>query len=252
MIHCDTHVHIYPGYDLGALLDAAAANLGATSGHTAALILTERASHAWYAEHLRRDETAAGRWRIAPHESGEALTAHAADSARIWIFPGRQINTLERIEVLSLLTDARIEDGLPLRTTIDRVRETGGACVLPWSPGKWSGARGSLVSALFASETHGLFAGDIAMRAPLCGTPEVFAREGLRILHGSDPLPPSPEAREVGCYHSILDATLEETAPAPSLLRALREAPLRPGGSRNRVGKAVFRYVRQRTQGLFA
>lgn len=203
----DTHVHLYPNYDLGLLFHAAFRRLRAlapNAGDQRAIFLTERADcHAF----------AALRSGHASLPSGLAL--RAADAAdRLWIdrgeggslllLAGRQVLTEERLEVLCLGVDAEIDDGLPLPRAVERVREAGGIPVLPWSPGKWRGRRGEQVRTLLQQSDPGeLWVGDIAMRPQGSPRPRAFRLaqdRGIGILAGTDPLPVAGEEGVVGSY----------------------------------------------------
>ena len=92
-----------------------------------------------------------------------------------------------------------------------------------------------LVAGLMADEARREprpLVGDSALRPPFWPEPlfRLAGRLGLRLAYGSDPLPGAGNARRAGMYATLVDA-----APTPScaaLLRALREAPMRPCGRR--------------------
>jgi hypothetical protein len=203
----DTHVHLYPEYDLGLLFHAALRHLrtlAARADDRPVLFLAERADcHAFAA--LR-----SGSASLPP-----GLVLRGADEPdRLWIdereggsmllIAGRQVRTRERLEVLCLGADADLADGLALEAAVEGVRAAGGLPVLPWSPGKWSGRRGRDVRALLQRSGPGdLWVGDISMRPhgwPLPRAFRIARARGIGILAGTDPLPAAGEEGVVGRY----------------------------------------------------
>ena len=66
-------------------------------------------------------------------------------------------------------------------------------------------------------------------------TPRLYKKAvalGGRILYGSDPLPRSGDEYSAGCYATVIDAPFDASAPAISLLSAIRTAALAPVGKR--------------------
>ncbi|MEM1355056.1 MAG: hypothetical protein AAGH88_09250 [Planctomycetota bacterium] len=225
----DTHVHLYPRFDLAKTLDAAVTNMqrDATAQPPApCLMLTETISDNRFLA-LRDGEAVPG-WRIAPSDEA-ALLLTREDGATLRLFAGGQTNTAERVEVLTLGTTQRLDDGQPLDATIDQAIETGGVVVLPFGLGKWFGRRAQLIAQAFEKyHGRGLRLGDNAGRPRGTGTPALFKRSerlGHAVLPGSDPLNTALGQTAAGRFSMTLNASFDPALPTESIRRVLREAP---------------------------
>lgn len=215
----DTHVHVYPGVDAGGLLDHAHANLSRLAGGPAdlAVILTERQGHRFF-----RDLGAqVGPWTV--HRTGSPVHHRLtrADGAVLHLLAGRQIACRERLEVLALLTDADLPDGEPIRDTLRRAWDAAAFPVIPWSPGKWLGARGRLVRQLLTSADCPGGLGDILLRpgpGPRPAPMRHAATMGFPLLAGTDPLPLAGQEAQAGRYASRFDGPVN-LADLPDFLR---------------------------------
>lgn len=222
----DTHVHLYPCYDLGRWCAAVGRNLRRAGDGAYVACLAERADQTVFHD-LRT-----GRLRLPAGYRAE----DAPGGVRIvepggehwWVAPGRQIAAGERLELLALGVDARFPEGEPLLDAYARICDAGGLAVVPWSPGKWFGARGRIVRALLEHASPGtLCVGDSLMRPaewPLPGLFRLARQRGMPVLAGSDPLPMPGEETVAGGYAVAADAPPE----LDSLWPALRL--LTPGG----------------------
>ncbi len=227
MLLADTHVHLYRCYDLEDAFDSAFRKLAAlrrrhklAPDDPAALFLTERADH-----HVFRDLKSGERFSVEP--IGEnLLEVRHSELGSLYLAPGRQIITAERLEILALTVDMEYPDGKPIREVIAAVREAGGVPVLPWSPGKWFSNRGKIVREIIQSSEKGtLLLGDTTLRPLLWGEPRLMreGRErGLTVVAGSDPLPFAGEERYIGSYGSLLDGPFDRSRPLSSLRDLLR------------------------------
>jgi len=220
-IIADTHVHLYPCYDLGRALRGAVSSLVAlgpgADGYVACL--TERADCHFFAG-LRSGEIRAEGVTVAPGTEPEAVTVSVPGKPDLHLLAGRQIVPRERIEVLALTTDAEIPDGLPAREVVTRVRDAGGLAVLSWAPGKWFGARGDVVrDVLDASKPGDVLVGDTSLRPVGWGEPRLIreARQrGCVVIAGSDPLPFAGDDRYAGTYGSRMEAAFDAAKPVAS------------------------------------
>ena len=226
-IVADTHAHIYDCYSRERALDAARRNLGRLAEAAGmerpqrALLLAERSDCSFF-DHLES-------------QNG------AARLEDVWVFPGRQIATCERVEVLGLLCCDRISDGLPLAETIRAVHAARGIPVLCWAFGKWTGSRAKLVrAALEDRDIEPLFMGDSSLRA----APAALFPVERNVLAGSDPLPFAGEEENLGRYGVAIDADIDESDPLESMRRAILSAPLRVIGSRCSLLAASYRIIR--------
>jgi hypothetical protein len=258
-ILADTHLHLYPCYDLARALWGLMRNLEKmAAGAAHAGFLVERSGCDVFGE-MKRNPRCVRSPDLNVTPLGEVvLRLDGSAGGRLYLFSGRQVQTAERIEVLALATERSFPDGLPARQVVRAVREAGAVPVLPWAPGKWFGARGRLVrSILKASQPGALLLGDSSLRP--VGWPEPLPmraarRRGFGVLAGSDPLPFAEDERWIGAYASRFEGPFQPEQPLDSMRRLLRS----PGLVVSRVGRrggpiAVFRRLiahrRARTQG---
>lgn len=231
MIIADTHLHIYPCHDVGLLVSSLGENLGALAPDAVRVgILAEKAGHHVFGAWVNGELSAAGPVPAATPVRG-ALVIEGRDKPPLYLLPGRQIVTSERLEIQCLLADARIEDGLPARVAVRAALDAGGVPVLSWALGKWLFGRAGIVADLLnAFAPDELLLGDSAMRP--VGWPEPspmrrFKTNGGIVLAGTDPLPHAGEECIAGSYASSVDAILDGEDPVSSLRDVLRSRGLR-------------------------
>ncbi len=240
LIVADTHVHLYPSYDLTRALDAAFENLGrlvsdvcpegrGSEAVVKVVCLTERRDC-----HLFRELNAGGvtlNSRFSLHHHGDEVIMVSRDGGEelLLVVAGRQIVTRERLEVLALTTDADIPDGLPIDEVITRVRSVGGIPVLTWAAGKWLFGRGRVVRRVLKSAPKGdLLVGDSSLRPAGWWEPSLMrlARErGVRVVAGTDPLPISGEEGVVGTYGIVGESDFNWRDPIGSIRSMLLSSP---------------------------
>ena len=226
----DGHVHLHDCFDVELLLDAALDNFQNLSYHNAAffLALTESKPQNYfqrlYQLGLGNEDTeiSLNKWQIKLTNESCSLRAQKSNTD-VYIIAGRQIVTLERLEVLALLTDETFADGLTIEKTIHRVLKSGGIPVIPWGFGKWMGKRGRILSRLLESPIPGLFLADnsgrpIFWREPLF---EQAQQKGIGILSGSDPFPLKSESDRPGKAGFSIKGNLDPQKPAKCLRKLL-------------------------------
>ncbi|OVE73836.1 hypothetical protein BVX94_02655 [bacterium B17] len=245
----DTHVHIYDCYDLDMFFGSAFANLAKHgNGSSKALLLAERNDCNFF-DRLQKNGKA-GKWKVSDGGSGEYFTVVNEIGNKLHVFAGRQVVTAERLEVLSLLSNRMIDDGLPARDVINASQDAGAVPVLTWALGKWMFERGKVVSRLVEESKPGeLLIGDSFMRPAYCSEPSLMqdARKyGLGVIAGTDPLPFAGDETIVGRYASLIDAELDFADPAASLRKVLcSEKPdVRTVGSRGGIIKTAKRWMK--------
>jgi hypothetical protein len=236
LIVADTHVHLYPSFDLSVALDAAFENLGKLvgserreGGTVKVVCLTER-----YDCHMfkaLREGRASIDSRYSLHHHGDAVLMVSRDGGEelLLIVAGRQVVTRERLEVLALTTDAEIPDGLSIDETIARVREVGGVPVVTWAAGKWLFRRGRIVRrVLGGAEKGSVVIGDSSLRPAGWREPKTMQlgrARGLRIIAGTDPLPVVGEEWRIGTYGVIGESDFNWRDPLGSIRSLLLSAP---------------------------
>lgn len=239
MMIVDPHVHIYPQYDAGAILRLCAERLHALAPDAATIAcLTERRDCHFYAAlrdmGLPESPHVIGREVL---EGGRSVVVRFGGGVPpLFVLPGRQIVTKERLEVHCLGNDAAIEDGLPAIDVIRRVRELDALPVLPWGVGKWMFARRRIVERLFRTYApEELLLGDSAMRPYFWPEPLAMRKgrlQGYRVLAGSDPLPHELTGRWVGAYATRVDFPFRPDHPSESCMAGLLRGSLAKVGKR--------------------
>ncbi|NKB76819.1 MAG: hypothetical protein GKR96_07145 [Gammaproteobacteria bacterium] len=216
----DTHLHIYPLYDVPTALNEMITNLHRLGPDAIKVAcLTER-SDCYIFNELRDNPSSdvVNQFNITTNDDdslsisfkdSDAKGDHATnENQQVHLLPGQQIITSERIEVLALNTTVRVEEGLSAKDTVTAVLKSGGIPVVAWSPGKWFGKRGKIVGELidhFAPEQMAL--GDTTLRPYFWLTPLLMRKakhKGFKVLCGSDPLPFQGEENKPGSYASII------------------------------------------------
>lgn len=245
MIIADMHLHVYPVYDTETILRGCVQRLSELSPATVcAACLTERHDcHVYHsllasaASAVSGDDSSASP-RFEALENGRCIVFRAGGGLPpLFILPGRQISTRERVEVLCIGSDASIPDGEPAEITIRRIGEVGGLPVLAWAVGKWLFKRRRVVNHLLDTFGPGrLLIGDSSMRPvfwPEPGPMRRARRQGYRVLAGSDPLPKAGDEAQAGRYATLLGSKLDPRKPAASLLAGVMN-PAAPLGYRGR------------------
>jgi hypothetical protein len=255
MIVADTHLHFYDCYDLSAALRGCVSRLAALAGSASCVgILAERSGQHVFSSLVDGSQTIPGEPAIHLFEGGHCLRMQFPVLKPLYLFPGRQIVTSERLELLCLCVDAEIPDGLAADETVRRIREVGGVAVLTWAVGKWLFKRAGVVRSLLDEfKPSELLLGDSAMRPifwPLPGPMRIARQQGRGILAGTDPLPAVTEISVMGSYASLIDYELDEKAPSESMRMALEGAAVgyELAGKRSGVLKFVQRMVNSRAK----
>lgn len=242
----DAHLHMYPCYDTAKALSVLVRALRSydTDAELAA-VLAERSDCHFFAD-LKEgrvgEERLGGRVEVL---DGAVRVIHA--EGVITIFPGRQVVTAERVEVMALTVDEAPADGVPAVDALAAIRETGGLPAVGWAPGKWMFGRKHVVAGLIRSASPGeLLLGDTSLRPTMWAEPLLMRegrQKGLGVAAGSDPLPAVGEERFMGRYATRLEGTLVGEQPVVALRKALRSSGQSVG---SRCGPIeVFRRLRR-------
>lgn len=209
MIKADCHVHFYDCYSPEFFLEAAKTNLG----RDGVLFFTHRFG-------VEPD------WKsIFP--KFEVLSDGVGLIDGITFVRGYQIVSQERIEILNLAGKLIIEDGLKAKDILSKID---GVPVIPWSPGKWLGARGRLIKSL----AKDVYCGRILYREFLADFTQFRG-----ILSGSDPLNRPNEEKNVGRIGVVGEGKISSLDQAKQFLVSTKQQ----FGSQLTTVESVFRYI---------
>ncbi len=230
-IIADTHVHIYPCYDLKRFSDMLEHNLKENgTGQTIRVgFLTERYDCDFFndiKENKNNIASICGNIQLGPDES--SLIRDNGSGEKCILIPGRQVVAEERIEILALATTIKIPDGLSAEDIISKTLDSGGIPVVAWAPGKWFGARGTVVRDLLKHFNPArLLIGDSSLRPTTWAEPLIIRqarKNGYRIIAGSDPLPFAGEENIAGTYCSVFETVFGLSSPLASARNMLWNA----------------------------
>ncbi len=252
-IRLDTHAHLYPQYPLKLWCDAAHRNLNVTGPCVGAVCIADRFGQDAFSR-FSTEGAAFGSWRELPRGSGEVLSREGVfewDGKRLSIIRSVQYVSLERIEVLGLGVGRSVPDGAPTAELVDLVAQEGGVACVPWSPGKWLGKRGSVVSRVMDNTSpRRLTFGDISIRStwgPFSLLLRRARRKGFPVLLGTDPLPRIGDSELVGSFGIEIAAerALFECLGTVGVLHnhLIEGKAFRPWGSRNSPADAFSRFI---------
>jgi hypothetical protein len=254
----DAHVHFHPGFDRESFLDAAWENLlrwarglgagreqtqagGADSSPLAAALFTGVLLLAdppgWDSfDALTGGKGAGGRWTV-DEPRGGAISARRADGASLTLLEGRQVASVEKLEVLALAWNGELPARASFHELVKHAVDRGAITILPWGFGKWLAARGEKVASEIEGAVPGrVFVGDSGARMAGTPVPALLRRAAERHVYnlpGSDPFPLSSHERRAGSRGFVLTGELSPEDPAESfraLLGALAEQPPTFGG----------------------
>ncbi len=235
----DTHIHLYPCYDLITAFNNLRLNLQQLAPNAVrAAFFTERSDCDYFAG--IRDgsvKVVSNDFRNEPLDEKEGLVLIDKDGSLLYLFAGRQIVSAERVEILALTTDMTIDDGMPAQDVINAVIGSGGVPVLSWAPGKWMFKRKKVISELIHSfSPDKLLIGDTSLRPTLWMEPLLMrkaVKKGFSVIAGSDPLPFIGEENYLGKYGSIINGPFDKNKPIASIRNLLTS----PEVIKSRVGK---------------
>lgn len=230
----DTHVHIYGTFSLRLLLESAVENFASVAErlkldeYVGVLLLTSTAREPSLSVLSGRLEAAAWTWRPLPGCPPTRAVCASGPNGRLLLLAGSQVVTSERLEVLALLTDGQIPDGLSTEDTIEAVIRADGVPVLPWAAGKWLGHRSKIVRAALLRH-HEVLPADNGGRPALWPLPDI-APAGRAWLSGTDPLPIAGEESRVGSAGILIRGRPDLSDPAAGLRAAMLDRSNPPVG----------------------
>lgn len=219
----DSHVHFHKCFDEGLFFDSCFNNLDKIKHSPLSggiLFFTESKFEDSYNYLKSKTIIKSNHYKKAEYilsliDEENAIQVKTAETGKyLLIFPGFQIVTDENLEVLSLGTAKRINDGSSIEDTIAAVQSLGGIPVLPWGFGKWYGSRGKKIYEVINKKCFPLFLGDNGGRSRLLPSPAQFnyaKSKGFKILPGSDPLPFQNEVSKALSFGFTFMADLNES-----------------------------------------
>ena len=265
----DTHVHLYPQFDLRAALIGGNERLRTSSKQYFSkvvpiqqadsvrdvspakfLCLTERETEAYFCE-FQTSGDAAG-LSVLPTGESESLKILLPNGDSFFLVAGRQIVTTERLEVLFLGARKIPATAVSLREAVEWAATNDVLAVLPWSFGKWFGNRGQLLLEFVENSTLEKFVlGDIYMRPEIAPLPPPMKKAGEKgrvLIAGSDPLPVAGEEELIGRSVVWGEGEIDLDTPWRSLSKILLAGgpALQIGGEKGSILSLCSRSVRYR------
>lgn len=241
----DAHVHFYGCYSRDMFFDSALANfqdgarsLGcAVDEVTGCLMFSETSRDHYFREfHEAAGNASDGNWHFQRTAEDCSLNACNREGRKLLLVAGRQIVTVEGLEVLALSCSREFPDGLDLAATVARSRESDAITVIPWGFGKWWFRRGALLRAfLRSSDADGVYLGDNGGRMYQLPRSSLFGLaedNGMFILPGSDPLPFPFATAKVGSFGFALTGQIDADVPVRGLKALLAAQMSQPQFSR--------------------
>ena len=241
MILADAHVHIYDCFDLEKFLDAAYSNfqtqanrLGHGDKFTPILLLAEDEKNSWFNRFRKFADgrnvhtyRAKQKWKFFPTDERISIVTKAENSKALIIIAGRQVKTVENLEVLALCTTNCFKSGTPIVNLINEVKKNDAIPVIPWGFGKWLGRRGLILKKLLeTAKSSDFFLGENGGRLKLSPRPfhfKIAERRSVRILPGTDPLPIKSELLRVGSFGFCLYESCSHNNPAKDFKKILQD-----------------------------
>ncbi len=251
-IIADTHVHLYPFFNLPFALKTLARNLSSLCPDEAlkAAFLTDRFQYRFHEDFLQ------GKIRFIDADLTVTLCPDQktllvkTSSSSLYLFPGFQIKCIEKIELLAMGLLAPIRDGLSLEETLKEIRGQKAIPILPWGAGKWLLKRGKAVEHLLPlCKDYSLLFADTYMR-PDCLPDSRIIRQIRRVqkslLAGSDPLPMKGEEKFLGRYATLFEGEFNPETPLFSMQSILLSGfqPFTSLGKRTSLPEFVLRQIR--------
>lgn len=254
IVRIDAHAHLYDCYSSERWCRAAFKNLGGGGEALPLVIVVDREKQNSLAR-LRREVPSFAAWRELGNGGAGEITF---ETGSMVVVQGVQYVTRERMEVLGLGVERSVKDGLGASDYISVIQRGHGVPCLPWSPGKWLGARGQIVRGLLAGAApRSIRVGDISINflgSPLGSLLRCARGRGASVICGTDPLPVSDDEAIVGSFGSELvlstvgPTDLPTWEPIKALL--LSGSAVSPWGRRSSPVGAAAKFIRAQLREL--
>jgi len=262
VVAVDAHVHFHACFDVDSFLSHALSNIRSRARllgripQEALLLIAEMRNSSNFPDLA----DAVARSSIAGQEvlaDGRALQIDTGAPPRLVLIPGRQIQTREKLEILTVGAVVDPPDGGIFSESLERVVAEEVGAILPWAFGKWTRARGRLI--LDAMNQHppgAIHLGDSGARCVGTPLPGVLRRaqdRGFADVRGSDPLPFRSEVQRVGSFGFYLDGPIDLEYPLAWFQGQLRElrAPVETFGARTSLPAFALQQASLQLSGIF-
>ena len=234
----DSHVHLYALDQLELLLEAARINFagsfalqGMHPPDIGILVLTDLPHKSVFSEIRQlivQGRIAEGKktsWQLSLTDEPVSMKACHSNGSVIYLLAGRQIISLEKIEVLAIGSLAEFAGNPSCEEIIAQIASDGACSILPWGVGKWLGSRGQVMNRILEASLPTQFClGDNAGRPAFWKKISQFAlarKKSIPIVRGTDPLPLPGQIAKVGQFFSYVRTGFDESKPAAALVRLL-------------------------------
>ena len=252
----DAHVHLHDCFDLSRFLEAARRNFEQQRQQSlqqpavGVLLLTEVQGVQAFAELTGKQSQLNQQlkdWQAVPTKEDYSLRFVHSSGQVILVMAGRQVVTQEKIELLTLVTDEVVPDGLSLEKSIEGAIAADSIMVFPWGAGKWIGKRGQIVRDCLAQKSDVLFVGDNGGRPSFWPLP-AFS-QGHRALPGTDPLPLTDEVERPGSYGFIVEAPADWAQKTDKPGEALKQLLRSPAVELEAYGRSqsIWRFIKNQS-----
>lgn len=234
----DTHVHCYERFNTTEFLDEAFKNFDGVFKKNnivngiGVLVVTETENEGGINKILRDLETSNGKKYIEPTAEKSSCFIKFQNGFKILLIRGQQIITKEKLEVLSLFSNRKIEYNLDLNSTIKSVTDDGSIPIIPWGFGKWWGSRGVFLKDFLQENDLKVFLGDNSGRPSFLSFLKNKLNTNYIVLPGSDPLNIPSGIKKPGSFTCLIETELDLEYPTRFIkdkLLSLQEQPMQFG-----------------------
>jgi hypothetical protein len=244
----DSHVHLYPHYDLVAAIRRQRERL--SPGSHALWMLADRAG---------QDGISLIREALGNHRGGREPTLPVSPFCQyvlgigappwLFIFRGAQVVSCEGLECLMWPYQQMEDRTHRLAELLELHQDPAPLVILPWSPGKWRGARSQLIAEVSRTGKSNILIGDIPMRVPWLPSALTRLMRASQLARGSDPLPLTGEENLIGSFGITSQLTFDPSRPLASATQLLRGA-YECHGEHHAAVLSLLRWVRNRARTL--
>jgi hypothetical protein len=246
-LHIDTHVHLYDCFNLKAWVQHALTNLNVSESVQGALIVVDRQGQDSLTR-LRREVPEFAVWEESPISEGLSIGIIHYCGRELFIVPGVQYVTSERLEVLALGSTRLVSDGVSIETVIEKSLSVPALVCLPWSPGKWLGKRGRCIRSIVSNTSSmELCLGDISVHGRFWPKSVILnecMKRGFACFAGTDALNRPKDCKLVGSFG--VSCNLEGPISAQELIyfvRSLSTTSYMSWGRPNGFFTSVERFI---------